>query len=456
MKKILFISILSLIVIVSCSEKTSNPISSTDAEAPSAVTDLSVGFTTNNSATLFLTATGDDGIFGRAKKYEVRYSTSFIDSANYELATKFLPANQPNVGTADDTIIVTGLLGDTKYYFAVKLADEVPNWSPISNIDSTRTLLSGNWTIYREDNSELISNRILDIDFDGLTKYIVTINGVSKFDNSIWTSIYESVRMTIDTSVLVNDTTIDTVFLNNPNAVHSIAIESSSKIWLGTINSGVALLEGGSTVFYQSNDSGSLLTVKDLLISQNKLWVGTQTNGLHSFALDGSNIWEQYKIPINSPFNGDGEINCLEVDATNAVWSGLLLFGTTVLDNSILTNYNSVDNFTSQTVWDIEAFGSQLIFGTDAGVFIFENNSWTNYTASSGLPENAVSSVAVDNQGMYWFGTRSGLVSFDGTEWQLYNTTNSYLPDNYVRTLNVDTFGNLWIGTNNGLAVFTK
>ena len=34
---------------------------------------------------------------------------------------------------------ITGLLPDTDYYFAMKTADEVPNWSTLSNVAAIRT-----------------------------------------------------------------------------------------------------------------------------------------------------------------------------------------------------------------------------------------------------------------------------------------------------------------------------
>ena len=130
---------LTALLIVSCSDDDNPIITNDDTDAPSAVTDLSVAFTTGNSAELHLTATGDDGMFGRARTYEVRYSTTIIDSANYYQALKYSVPDQPNVGTAADTIVVPNLFTNTTYYFAVKVADEASNWSPISNIDSATT-----------------------------------------------------------------------------------------------------------------------------------------------------------------------------------------------------------------------------------------------------------------------------------------------------------------------------
>ena len=53
----------------------------------------------------------------------------------------------------------------------------------------------------------------------------------------------------------------------------------------------------------------------------------------------------------------------------------------------------------------------------------------------------------------YWGG---GLAKFDGTNWTVYNTSNSGLPDNDVSSLAIDGSGNKWIGTGGGLAVYNE
>ena len=73
----------------------------------------------------------------------------------------------------------------------------------------------------------------------------------------------------------------------------------------------------------------------------------------------------------------------------------------------------------------------------------------TNYNkANSGLPDNYVTSIAVDKNGIKWIGTRSSqLARFDGKNWVVFNPTNSPLPpDCGVNDLVVDSNNILWIG----------
>ncbi len=82
------------------------------------------------------TSPGDDGAVGTATTYDFRYST---DSAalvnNWNSCTVILGMPTPKIaGTRDSIIVTLTLENSTRYYFGMKAADEVPNWSLLSNI----------------------------------------------------------------------------------------------------------------------------------------------------------------------------------------------------------------------------------------------------------------------------------------------------------------------------------
>ncbi|MEA3508753.1 MAG: fibronectin type III domain-containing protein, partial [Synergistota bacterium] len=113
----------------------------TDITAPATISDLNVISETDTTVTLGWTAVGDDGTSGTASEYDIRYSESPIsgtiawDSAIQVSGEPYPPQPAGN----SESFIVTSLNSDTLYYFAMKAADEVPNWSGISNVDSTYT-----------------------------------------------------------------------------------------------------------------------------------------------------------------------------------------------------------------------------------------------------------------------------------------------------------------------------
>ncbi len=111
-----------------------------DVTAPAAVTNLAAGSPTGSSVQLTWTAPGDDGSTGTASSYDVRYSTSPINEANWASATQATGEPAPAVAGTNQNMTVSGLTSDTTYYFAIKTSDEVPNVSALSNVPSATTL----------------------------------------------------------------------------------------------------------------------------------------------------------------------------------------------------------------------------------------------------------------------------------------------------------------------------
>ncbi len=118
-----------------------------DTTPPSAITNLATGSPTSNSINLTWTAPGDDGNTGTASQYDIRYSTSTINNdATWNSATQVTGEPTPQVAGTNQSFTVTGLSPSTTYYFALKTADEVPNWSGLSNCPSGTTSSGGTVT----------------------------------------------------------------------------------------------------------------------------------------------------------------------------------------------------------------------------------------------------------------------------------------------------------------------
>jgi len=87
--------------------------------------------------TLHWTAPGDDGVWGRAVAYDLRYVPSWlgpIDSeAEWNQAQRVAGEPPPSPAGQRDSMTVTGLVSGLSYYFCVKTVDEADNWSPLSN-----------------------------------------------------------------------------------------------------------------------------------------------------------------------------------------------------------------------------------------------------------------------------------------------------------------------------------
>jgi hypothetical protein len=84
------------------------------------------------------TAPGDDSTDGTASIYDMRYSTDQDSLINYwsgcaEVGNLPIPDTSGTSQSVTDTLVVK--VGVT-YYVAIKAADEVPNWSNLSNFET--------------------------------------------------------------------------------------------------------------------------------------------------------------------------------------------------------------------------------------------------------------------------------------------------------------------------------
>jgi hypothetical protein len=125
--------------------------------APAAIDDLAASAPMANSITLTWTAPGDDGMIGTAAAYDIRYSTSPIDESNWEGAAQVSDVPAPRAGgTADESMVITGLDPNTEYFFAIRALDEVGNAGELSNVVAAGTLtVFAGWDLWLDEGDEL-------------------------------------------------------------------------------------------------------------------------------------------------------------------------------------------------------------------------------------------------------------------------------------------------------------
>ncbi len=93
--------------------------------------------TGHNQVKLIWTASGDDNFLGQASYYDVRYSTEPVGTDTafwWQSAMQAQNLPTPSMAGRKDSCIFENLLIDRHYYFAIRVADEVYNWSNIVNI----------------------------------------------------------------------------------------------------------------------------------------------------------------------------------------------------------------------------------------------------------------------------------------------------------------------------------
>ena len=100
-------------------------------------------------------------------------------------------------------------------------------------------------------------------------------------------------------------------------------------------------------------------------------------------------------------------------------------------------------------------FFVSFLFYTSAVFMQVSEFKYKQITSEDGLVDDMALRVQQDANGYMWFGTRSGLVRYDGVQLKTY-TSDPNQPDglngNNIDALHLDGKGNLWIGTINGLS----
>ena len=220
-------------------------------------------------------------------------------------------------------------------------------------------------------------------------------------------------------------------------------LSSSAQVWLhyDTTNSGI---------------SDNSITGIAIDASGNK-WFGTLNHGVVKF--DGTNWTNYYPLP------GPPYIKTIATEG-DTVWaggvSGLARYvgGTWTVFNSSNSGLpcNEIEAFA------IDKFGNKWI-GTTAGLYgggltKFDNFNWYSFNQSnSGITITIVGAIGIDSlTNDVWLGShpldymavQRGLIKFDGSNWMVYDSTNSGMFDyDHIGTLTFDTDHNLWIGTYN-------
>jgi ligand-binding sensor domain-containing protein/two-component sensor histidine kinase len=195
----------------------------------------------------------------------------------------------------------------------------------------------------------------------------------------------------------------------------------------------------------------------------NRLWIGTENDGLYQYDLTSKKIVDQYhhrdKDGLQRP------IQYIFKDSKAQIWvlmnSGYaMLFEQQAGRHSVVTppsrdgiSYSVMDEDNNKTLW-IGSYGKGLYFKrrTDAEFVPF-----TGYGGQNRLPANLViESVKADAAGQIWVGTYgNGLYVIDAARYTVDHYVNNKkdpfsISYNDVLSIKEDKQGGIWIGTDGG------
>ncbi len=192
----------------------------------------------------------------------------------------------------------------------------------------------------------------------------------------------------------------------------------------------------------------------------NSVWIGSE-NGYARLPEQG-NSFLNYMFMYKNCFVA----NCTYSFAfeKNYVWAGQALysFARSSYDDKWIIPAADNNSLPMQTVHSIciDKFNTKWMgyVGNDFGLLKYiDENNWTLYDSkNSGLPPYGIMDIKIDKNNMIWIlSIGGGLVKFDGTTWQIFNTSNSPIfTDNNNNAIAVDNENSLWIGNCIGLQKF--
>lgn len=98
---------------------------------------------------------------------------------------------------------------------------------------------------------------------------------------------------------------------------------------------------------------------------------------------------------------------------------------------------------------------NELLLGTMAGLFLFNNHNIQKYSNGNLNISNPVFFITKDSQGNLWFGLDIGVARWDGANLTYFNTSTGLAGNETNRAAGfVDKDGRLWIGTDNGVSIY--
>ncbi|MDP2303796.1 MAG: two-component regulator propeller domain-containing protein [Ignavibacteria bacterium] len=309
-----------------------------------------------------------------------------------------------------DTLI-TELREDPAYWWKIwKTANGLPTGSIVdltfdnsgslwisTNGGGVAKLTNNTFQIFNSSNSGLPSNFIRQVFFDHVgNTWVATSLGIAKYDGASWTKF----------------TTANTNIIDN--FITSITQDKNNVLWFGTASGGLVSFDGVRFKVFTKRNSGipSDYITSIVVDASNNKWIGTYGEGLVKF--DDVN-WEVFH-QINSSLMNN-YINHLYLDQQGMIW---IASGTTVSPGTLSkydgTNFRHYFNSSFLIINKItSAVDGTLWVGTSTGLYHFVNNNWITYSVqNSGLPNNSVTAITIDNEGNKWAGGSSGLAKYIG------------------------------------------
>ncbi len=113
-------------------------------------------------------------------------------------------------------------------------------------------------------------------------------------------------------------------------------------------------------------------------------------------------------------------------------------------------SFHKEDGLPGDKVFCVLVDGDRIWAGTDNGLGLYEDGKWKSYSVKDGLSYPVVLSLTLDKaSGDLWAGTMKGLTRYSAGRWEVFTQLNSGLPNDVVFGVAVEN-QNIWVATTAG------
>ncbi len=265
--------------------------------------------------------------------------------------------------------------------------------------------------------------------------------------------------------------------------VHSLIEDKDHNLWLGIFQKGLILVPGISNKFdyygYKSihnNTIGSSCVMAIHTDEQATIWIGTDNDGLYAINDQGKQL-RHYTHQAGNPQSVPSTILCLYEDSNQELWLGSYFDGlarmnkqtgtcqdaTSLLQGNLNAGKPKVSCIIedkNKNLW-VGTYGSGLYkinLPTQHVTYYESTRNENDDWSINRLPNDWISYLLEDKEGMIWIGTYKGLAVLNPQTDNFinYKKQNNLLPGYVVYSLLESSNGEIWAGTSEGLVCLNK
>lgn len=243
------------------------------------------------------------------------------------------------------------------------------------------------------------------------------------------------------------------------NNVNCMSQDKDGKLWIGT-QAGLSILNNSKfTNYWEESDYQTIYSIYHS--SKGAHYIGSGT-GLVVFGENGK------KEPVDAvnKLKGTSDLAIYNITEDNQhnIWLATANYGAIKYDGKSTQIFNIKDKFTNKSVYNVvKDKGGNLWFGTEDGVFYYNQKEFVNIGEKDGLISNQVYFLVFDDKNRLWIGTNKGIDAMLADDYIANKkvTVKHYGKEEGLKGLECnfnsaikDDEGKLWFGTVKGVTMF--